>query len=188
MRLNSYSDGAALANDLIASGPPVRPHRDLLATSGQLRAFLIEHGLPGDAEVDDREVDRARELRAELYRALGEHDPAGTVNRLNRLLTRHGAKPSLVAEDGGWRWELSAPAGAGPMACAAVEAAAGVLAVIGELGPHRLRSCANPTCRGRFVDTSRPGTRRYDLPAICGNRLNVAAHRARRRADQPDGR
>jgi predicted RNA-binding Zn ribbon-like protein len=33
-----------------------------------------------------------------------------------------------------------------------------------------------------FVDTSRAGRRRYCVPEVCGNRINVAAHRARRRA------
>lgn len=32
-----------------------------------------------------------------------------------------------------------------------------------------------------FVDTSRAGPRRYCTPDPCGNRLNVANHRARRR-------
>jgi predicted RNA-binding Zn ribbon-like protein len=39
-----------------------------------------------------------------------------------------------------------------------------------------------------FVDTSRAGRRRYCVPEVCGNRVNVANHRARRRAaDQPAG-
>jgi predicted RNA-binding Zn ribbon-like protein len=33
-----------------------------------------------------------------------------------------------------------------------------------------------------FIDTTRPGRRRYCMPGLCGNRINVANHRARRAA------
>jgi predicted RNA-binding Zn ribbon-like protein len=150
-----------------------------LATPEQLRAFLIDHHVPVQAPLEDADVEWIHKLRAELYAALGEDDAARAVHRLNALLAT--LAPSLqLASAGGWHWELSAPGDAGPVAHAGVQATAGVLSAIRQLGPHRLRSCANPDCCGRFVDISRAGTRRYDLPAICGNRINVAAHRARR--------
>lgn len=43
----------------------------------------------------------------------------------------------------------------------------------------RLRLCANPGCLYAFFDTTRSRTRRWHSYEICGNRLNVAAHRAR---------
>ncbi|MEV7392546.1 CGNR zinc finger domain-containing protein [Streptomyces sp. NPDC091215] len=45
----------------------------------------------------------------------------------------------------------------------------------------RLRLCANPDCRGAFFDTTRSRTRRWHSYELCGNRLNVAAHRAAHR-------
>jgi predicted RNA-binding Zn ribbon-like protein len=36
--------------------------------------------------------------------------------------------------------------------------------------------------RAVFVDVSRGGRRRYCMPDLCGNRINVANHRQRRNA------
>jgi predicted RNA-binding Zn ribbon-like protein len=54
------------------------------------------------------------------------------------------------------------------------------LLVSGESG--RLRSCASPTCRDVFLDESRNRSRRYCDSRTCGNRLHVAAYRARKAA------
>ncbi|MEV0407929.1 CGNR zinc finger domain-containing protein [Actinoallomurus sp. NPDC050550] len=55
----------------------------------------------------------------------------------------------------------------------------GILGVVHTLGEQRFRPCGAPTCRGAFIDTTRPGRRRYCMPGLCGNRINVANHRAR---------
>jgi predicted RNA-binding Zn ribbon-like protein len=52
------------------------------------------------------------------------------------------------------------------------------LVVAGE--SERMRSCAAPPCRNVFVDLSRNRSRRYCDSRTCGNRLHVAAYRARR--------
>jgi len=54
------------------------------------------------------------------------------------------------------------------------------LLVSGDSG--RLRSCASPTCRDVFLDESRNRSRRYCDSRTCGNRLHVAAYRARKAA------
>ncbi|MFD9733162.1 CGNR zinc finger domain-containing protein [Umezawaea sp. NPDC059074] len=43
----------------------------------------------------------------------------------------------------------------------------------------RIRLCANKPCAAAFYDTTRSRTRRWHSYEICGNRTNVAAHRAR---------
>lgn len=58
----------------------------------------------------------------------------------------------------------------------------GILGVVRTLGAARFRPCGAPTCRGAFIDTTRPGRRRYCMPGLCGNRTNVANHRARQAA------
>jgi predicted RNA-binding Zn ribbon-like protein len=57
------------------------------------------------------------------------------------------------------------------------------LVVAGE--SSRVRSCASPTCRGVFVDFSRNRSRRYCDNRSCGNKVHVAAYRARRSARPP---
>jgi predicted RNA-binding Zn ribbon-like protein len=44
----------------------------------------------------------------------------------------------------------------------------------------RLHLCANDVCRVAFYDTSRSRTQRWHSYETCGNRANVAAHRARK--------
>ena len=46
---------------------------------------------------------------------------------------------------------------------------------------ERLRRCEAPDCRFAFVDLSRNRSRRYCDSRTCGNRLHVAAYRARRK-------
>jgi predicted RNA-binding Zn ribbon-like protein len=54
------------------------------------------------------------------------------------------------------------------------------LVVAGEAG--RIRSCGAPSCDSVFVDLSRNRSRRYCDSRTCGNRLHVAAYRARKLA------
>ncbi|TDD45558.1 CGNR zinc finger domain-containing protein [Kribbella antibiotica] len=44
----------------------------------------------------------------------------------------------------------------------------------------RVRICANDICRGVFYDTTRSRTQRWHSYELCGNKSNVAAHRARK--------
>ena len=48
-------------------------------------------------------------------------------------------------------------------------------------GPYadRVRECAGDNCALIFVDTSRPGSRRWCSMERCGNRHKVRAHRSR---------
>ncbi|WP_251070551.1 ABATE domain-containing protein [Streptomyces sp. ISL-96] len=45
---------------------------------------------------------------------------------------------------------------------------------------HRIRECGSHDCYLLFVDTSRPGRRRWCAMERCGNRNKARAHRARR--------
>ena len=54
------------------------------------------------------------------------------------------------------------------------------LVVAGQAG--RVHTCESPTCSDVFVDLSRNRSRRYCDSRTCGNRLHVAAYRARKQA------
>ncbi|GAB3446835.1 CGNR zinc finger domain-containing protein [Actinophytocola sediminis] len=58
-------------------------------------------------------------------------------------------------------------------------AAADAIEVLADAPRGRLRQCAATNCRLVFVDTSRPGNRRWCSMQRCGNRAKVAAHRTR---------
>ncbi|WP_228989877.1 ABATE domain-containing protein [Streptomyces sp. DH8] len=128
--------------------------------------------------VSAAEVADARTLRDALWRLVearvrdaspGPHDLAA----LNDAAAHPPLTPRLTA-DGTWAW---APGGTGAgllstVARDAVDLFTGAYA-------HRIRVCGAHDCRLLFVDTSRPGRRRWCSMERCGNRHKVRAHRAR---------
>jgi predicted RNA-binding Zn ribbon-like protein len=48
----------------------------------------------------------------------------------------------------------------------------------------RIKICANDACGGVFYDDTRNGSQKWHSYETCGNRINVAAHRARKSATQ----
>jgi len=109
-------------------------------------------------------------------------DTPAAVPMINALLAETGAIPQIVSHDGrGPHIHVSRPAA--PMAdriTAHLAMGLAELLVSGESG--RLRTCASPTCRDVFLDESRNRSRRYCDSRTCGNRLHVAAYRARKAA------
>jgi predicted RNA-binding Zn ribbon-like protein len=51
----------------------------------------------------------------------------------------------------------------------------------------RICACANDLCSHVFYDATRSRTQRWDSYETCGNRINVAAHRARSRPTRAAG-
>jgi predicted RNA-binding Zn ribbon-like protein len=158
-----------------AAGEPLRTVADVQAI-GDRYAF---HGIPAGA----RDVPRLRAHRARLdaiAAACESGDDDAAIEMLNALLAQTGAIPQIVAHDGrGPHIHVSRPAA--PLADRiAAHLAMGLaeLVVAGE--SERMRSCAAPPCRNAFLDLSRNRSRRYCDSRTCGNRLHVAAYRARR--------
>jgi predicted RNA-binding Zn ribbon-like protein len=131
------------------------------------------------------DVPRLREHRARLdaiAAACEAGDHPAAIEMLNELLAGTGAIPRIVAHDGrGPHIHVSRPAA--PMADRiAAHIAMGLAGLVVAGQSDRLRSCASPTCRDIFLDLSRNSSRRYCDSRTCGNRLHVAAYRARRAA------
>jgi predicted RNA-binding Zn ribbon-like protein len=149
-----------------------------------VQAFGDRYAFRGRAATT-RDVGRLRAHRARLDAvavACEGGDDGAAIAMLNALLAETGAVPQIVAHDGrGPHVHVSRPVD--PMADRmAAHLAMGLahLVVAGE--SERLRSCASPTCRNVFIDLSRNRSRRYCDSRTCGNRLHVAAYRARRAA------
>jgi predicted RNA-binding Zn ribbon-like protein len=149
-----------------------------------VQAFGERYAFRGIA-AGPQDVPRLRAHRARLD-AIARHcesgDDEAAIEMLNTMLAETGAVPQIVAHDGrGPHVHVSRPAA--PMADRiAAHLAMGLaeLVVAGE--SRRVRSCASPTCQEVFVDLSRNRSRRYCDSRTCGNRLHVAAYRARRLA------
>jgi predicted RNA-binding Zn ribbon-like protein len=144
-----------------------------------LDAFVAGWGWTGSRRHTKAELAAVQALRPRLRRIWSE-DEDGVVRIVNTLLREAGALPQLVKHDE-WDYHLHATSSDAPLADRmAVEAAMAFVDVIrtGEL--DRLRICAADDCDDVLVDLSKNRSRRF-CEKGCGNRVNVAAYRARRR-------
>jgi predicted RNA-binding Zn ribbon-like protein len=180
--------GADLIEALTAAAELINTGRaaagEGLRTVSDVQAFGDRYAFHG-APAGPRDVSRLRAHRARLdaiaARCEAGDEPAA-IGMLNAVLAETGAVPQIVAHDGrGPHIHVSRPAA--PLADRiAAHLAMGLaeLVVAGEM--ERVRTCAADPCRDVFVDLSRNRSRRYCDSRTCGNRLHVAAYRARRSA------
>jgi predicted RNA-binding Zn ribbon-like protein len=168
---------AALVNTDSAAGG------DTLTTSAELEDFVRRSEFTGSRTHDDVELQAVRDLRAPLRRLWTCQDDGEVVAGVNAMLREAGALPQLVRHDH-WGWHLHATSPDQPLATRiAVEAAMALVDVVRGEELERLRVCDADDCSDVLVDLSKNRSRRY-CDAGCGNRVNVAAYRARRaRAD-----
>ncbi|MBE1496533.1 putative RNA-binding Zn ribbon-like protein [Amycolatopsis lexingtonensis] len=128
---------------------------------------------PFSAPVRPAAADDARAVREAIYELLTGSLRPSSRQRLNRFAALPVPAPSL-APSGGVRWQAEDPAAAmlSLLARDALE-----LATSPEFA--RVRRCAGPACGALFLDTSRPGTRRWCSMEICGNHAKKSAYRAK---------
>ena len=146
-------------------------------------AFGRRYRLGGRARSADVPALRAYRARLDaVVTACEAGDGPAAVRLINALLAETGAVPQVVSHDGrGPHIHVSRPAA--PMADRiTAHLAMGLAGLLVSGESARLRSCASPTCRDVFLDESRNRSRRYCDSRTCGNRLHVAASRARRAA------
>ncbi|MFI1222922.1 MULTISPECIES: CGNR zinc finger domain-containing protein [unclassified Streptomyces] len=181
-----FDPGALCLELLPTGGPGPLSYFEVLHEPADLVRWAAESRLPGGLSAGSRdglavsgdEVANARALRDALWR-LAEGRVGGASPGPDDLATLNAAAahPPLTARltaAGGREW---APGGTGTgllstVARDAVDLFSGAYA-------HRIRSCGADGCRLLFVDTSRPGKRRWCSMERCGNRHKVRAHRAR---------
>jgi predicted RNA-binding Zn ribbon-like protein len=157
---------------------------DELADLAAVQAFADRYafyGVPGGPA----DVTRLRRYRArldEIAVACQQGAVDSAIEQLNLLLAQTGASPQIAAHDGrGPHIHVSRPDA--PLADRmAAHFAMGLawLVVAGQAG--RIRTCEAPACTSVFADMSRNRSRRYCDSRTCGNRLHVAAYRARKLA------
>ncbi|WP_239144414.1 ABATE domain-containing protein [Streptomyces sp. SID14515] len=179
-----FDPGALCLELLPTGGPGPLAHFEVLREPADLVRWAEESRLPdrlgpGPAlVVSAAEVADARALRDALWR-LTEGHVRGTPPGPDDLATLNdaAAHPPLTARltaDGGRAW---APGGTGTGLLSTV--ARDAVDLFTGAHAHRIRTCGAHDCRLLFVDTSRPGKRRWCSMERCGNRAKVRAHRAR---------
>lgn len=182
-------DPGALCLELLTTGGP-GPYRryEVLHEPADLAAWAERSRLTPTPvlEISQAEVADARTLRDALFRVAlahtrGEPHPAGDLETLNEAAARPPLAPAITPT-GGRRWAGTSTGThlVATVARDAVELLTGPFA-------HRIRTCAAEDCHLVYVDTSRPGRRRWCSMEHCGNRHKVRALRARHaHRDTPD--
>ncbi|QEU89601.1 CGNR zinc finger domain-containing protein [Streptomyces kanamyceticus] len=175
-------DPGALCLELLTTGGPGEFRRfEVLHAPADLLAWAERSRLtPTPAlRVVDAQVADARRLRDALFqvataRALDEPAPSEDIAVLNEAAARPPLTP-VIDPDGmrGWAGTADGTRLLATVAHDAVELLTGPYA-------HRIRTCAADNCALLYVDTSRPGRRRWCSMEHCGNRHKVRTLRARR--------
>lgn len=157
--------------------------RDELADRSDLRALVTGAGFSGRVDGDDAELAAVRAVRSTL-RSVWLLPADAMAAAVNEMLADRGASPRLVRHDGS-DWHIHATSADSPLADRiTVEAAMALVDVIRSGHTGRLRACAASDCDGRMIDLSKNGSKRF-CSLRCSNRTNMAAHRARRAAEDP---
>ncbi|MFD7411443.1 CGNR zinc finger domain-containing protein [Kitasatospora purpeofusca] len=185
-----HFDPGTLCLELLPTGGPGPFTRyEILHRPSDLLEWLAQSRLglpPGTVRISDDQLAAVRTLRDALRRltaarASGGLTPADPAD--HAVLNRAAARPPLapqIAPDG-----TAAPPLPGDGDQLASTLARDAIALF--TGPHadRIRECGAEDCQLLFVDTSRPGRRRWCSMERCGNRHKVRALRARR--ERPEG-
>lgn len=176
-----FDPGALCLELLLTSDPGGVPWRlETLREPADLVHWVEESRLPEGLPlvVGDGELERARVLRGALWRmtkarARGEDLAPGDTDVVNET----AAAPPLLAVMTPTGHRVWAPGATGTALLSTVARDAVDLFT----GPNarRVRECEALECALHFVDTSRPGRRRWCAMGRCGNRHKVRAHRAR---------
>lgn len=175
-------DPGALCLELLTTGGPGAFRRyEVLHAPADLAAWADRSRLtPTPAlEISGAEVADARRLRDALFRAAiartrGEPPAPGDLDTINEAAAHPPLAPA-IGPDGERRWAGTA-SGTRLLATVARDA---VELLTGSFA-HRVRMCAADDCYLIYVDTSRPGRRRWCSMEHCGNRHKVRTLRARR--------
>jgi CGNR zinc finger/Putative stress-induced transcription regulator len=151
-----------------------------LDTVSELDAFLDRWGFTGSRQHNQTELAQVQALRPRL-RQVWYEDTDGAVALVNQLLREGSALPYLTKHDE-WDYHVHATSPDQPLADRMmVEAAMAFVDVIRTDELARLSVCAADDCECVLVDLSKNRSRRF-CERGCGNRANVAAYRARKRA------
>jgi predicted RNA-binding Zn ribbon-like protein len=174
-----------LAQDLLNTAPAAH-EPDLLADLASARTWVSEAtaqwsaatGLPvPEVVLDAGDLQLLRAFRDDLREVTaGAHDGA-PASGLAVPVLHISATALQLGADGSVRLQ---PQETGPQALVML-----VLAALFEgqqVGTgRRLKTCRNPRCRVAFYDRSRNASGVWHSVRICGNAINLRAHRERRR-------
>ncbi|MFG2308267.1 CGNR zinc finger domain-containing protein [Streptomyces sp. NPDC048566] len=154
---------------------------DGLADVPSLADFVRTHAISDVGVLSADDLAAVLRIRGRFAAIFAAEAPRAAAALINELIAAAGTTPRLTDHDGyDWHVHYFAPgASVADHLAADCGMALAFFVVAGE--QDRLRRCEAPDCRRAFVDLSRNRSRRYCDSRTCGNRLHVAAYRARRK-------
>ncbi|MGC5013403.1 CGNR zinc finger domain-containing protein [Streptosporangium sp. DT93] len=179
-------DPGALCLELLTTGGP-GPYRryEVLHEPADLAAWAERSRLTPTPvlEITEAEVAGARRLRDALFGTVlahlrGEPYPPEDLAAVNEAAALPALAPAIAAAgERRWATTFTGTHLVATVARDAVELLTGPFA-------HRVRTCAAGNCDLVYVDTSRPGRRRWCSMEHCGNLSKVRALRERRSGEE----
>ncbi|MFI6476127.1 CGNR zinc finger domain-containing protein [Streptomyces sp. NPDC050516] len=166
--------------DLVNTAPESEAS-DRLADVDALYGFVQDHSVSGVERLSTGDLLGVQSVRSRFAEIFAAPDARTAAELVNQLVAAAGTTPQLTDHDGyDWHVHYFAPgASVADHLAADGGMALAFIVVTGE--QERLRRCEAPDCGRAFVDLSRNRSRRYCDSRTCGNRLHVAAYRARRK-------
>jgi predicted RNA-binding Zn ribbon-like protein len=159
---------------LLNSRPHATPTLPDRLETAESAAEILQPFTPA-ADLSQHQLDGIRALRADLMAVL-EATTTADADKAWAELSDHVAEVSLR--------QVFSSSGVDLEQVTGDDVIGGITLAIAELVDAgqwtRVRICANDLCRGVFYDTTRSRTQRWHSYEVCGNRSNVAAHRARK--------
>jgi len=166
--------------DIVNTGPE-RSAADGLVDLDALQLLVERREVSDVGYLAADDLAAVRRLRARLDAVFTAPDEATAVSLVNDLVADARTTPRLTDHDD---WPLHihyfAP-GARIAEHLAADCGMALAFVIAAGERSRLATCAAPDCDRVLVDLSRNRSKRYCDSRTCGNRLHVAAYRARQR-------
>ncbi|MFI6758376.1 CGNR zinc finger domain-containing protein [Micromonospora sp. NPDC050417] len=157
-----------------------RPHAtptlpDTLDDPTTAAEVLAPFGQPAGVPLTPGQLDQVRAVRADLMAVVDAADPEHAERGWTNLTA--DASGATFRQVFSTRGEARLEQVAGDQVIGRI--ALDVAELVRDNIWSRIRACANEQCRHVFYDTTRSRTQRWDSYETCGNRVNVAAHRAR---------
>lgn len=147
-----------------------------------LHGWVLKHHVSGVDPSDYGDIESIHRVRGRFRDCFGPADAEVLAGRVNSLVAGARVQPRLTNHDGyAWHVHYFAP-GATLAEHLAVDGGMALAHVVAESEIDRLRVCEAPDCGAVLLDLSRNRSKRYCDARTCGNRLNVAAYRERKRS------
>jgi predicted RNA-binding Zn ribbon-like protein len=154
-----------------------------LRVPADLARWFIEAGLlDANVDVSTGQLTQARGLREAIYRAVRAGMAGEQLTDADRKLVNRFARDAPVHPQLGPNLQRHTWAGPDPVAAGLASIAVDAIALLSGPEIARVRECEASDCALLFLDTSRPGRRRWCADSACGSRARAAAYRSRRRA------